>query len=501
MTTRRNNGFSLVTVLSLGLISTMMLFAVTASILPLYQKASQNVPYIQLRNSAESAVNAVVGDLNNTLTTSQTSTYDATTFGVTRVTTVIGSPAVQITVENIAPAAGDFLYNSAFDFSPSKPFSSASLYTSNPWRMVEVISSFDKTQPPQVMARSLIRRTISAPSSANSPAFSTSTSNTTEAVFKYALFAAQSLTAQNASIKGTNNFDGDLGTNGTATLLGGVDVDGSLTVGSATDSTSRGMNVATGNDSTTIHDQLLVNGKYSGFSAGDNVLGQGPGNSANPIVNSADSNRLPATPSAPTSANSLGDLNFQNGGSILFQNNVAFPPSASALATFASGGQLKLPPGDYAVNSLNTSTGSISMDSSLSLPVRLFINGDSSSAVNITGAGVRNNTNVASNLQIYYAGSSNVNLTSTGFTGVVYAPGASVVISKANVHGSVVGNNISVSRASVNFDSTLTDVGYQANSSNSRPNYTPASNLTFDKALYNAAPFASLSCQEINNPR
>ncbi len=503
MTSRRNSGFSLVTVLSLGLISTMMLFAVTASILPLYQKASQNVPYVQLRNSAESAVNTVVGDLNNALIPGQTPLYDATTFGANRVETILGSPTTQITVKNIAPASGDFIYSSTYNFNPSKPIASASFFNSNPWRIVEVLAFFDKTQPPQVMARSVVRRTVMSQLSGGlQPPFLTSTNNSPpSAVFKYAAFAAQNLSVQNSRISGTNSFDGDLGTNGTVALSGGVNIDGSLTVSSATDSTSKGMTVATGSDSTQIRDQLLVNGKYSGFAAGDNVLGLGP-SSTQPIPSTTtDPNKLPATPAAPSTANSLGDLNLQNGGSILFQNGVLFPPSASAMASFASGGQLKLPPGDYTVNSLNATGSGISTDSNLSQPVRLYVNGDSNSTVNISGAGIRNNTGVPSNLQLYYSGSNAVNVVATSFTGVVYAPGASVTASRATVSGSIIGNKVSIRRSSLKYDSTLGDVNFQTNTS--RSGYTPASNLTFDPLQYSdtsSIPWAAMTCQEINNP-
>ncbi len=507
---RKTKGFSLVTVLSLGLISTMMLFALTASILPLYQKASQNIPYTQLRNAAESGINTVVSDLNNSLQTNQPSLYDETVFGgPDKKTTVLGQPTVQITVKNQAPIKGDFLYNSAYDFSPPNPIASSSFYTSNPWRVTEALAFFDITQPPQVLARGVLRRTI-PPRDPLLPktSFLTSTNNSPSLpVFNYAVFAAQKLIVRSSTVKGTNSLEGDVGSNGTAGFFRGTDIDGSVTVSSATDPTSQSMNVATGNQSV-IHDQLIVNGKYSGFQAGTNVLGEGPGNSSNPIptppTNTAP-NKLPATPEAPSTANSLGDLNLQNGAKILFQNNAVFPPSTSSLAAFASGGTLALPPGDYTVNSLNVSGASgISMSSSLNQPVRLFVSAKSDIPITVSGNGIQNATNVPANLQIYYGGSNAVNISGASFNGVIYAPGANVTIGSSqsmNVFGSIIGNTVFVQNAALKFDSNLANATYLTNQN--RTGYTSASNLTYDPTQYASStiPFSALSYQEVNNPK
>jgi hypothetical protein len=211
---------------------------------------------------------------------------------------------------------------------------------------------------------------------------------------------------------------------------------------------------------------------------------------------------MPSTPAAPSTAYSLGDLNFQNGGSILFQNGASFPPSAASLSSFASGGQLKLPPGDYIVNSLDTTNSSgISTDSSLSQPVRLYVNSDSSSAVNVTNSGIKNNTNVASNMQLYYGGNNSVSFSGASFNGVVYAPGAPISVSNMNFAGSMVGSQVTLSRSSVKYDSNLGNAAYQTNAS--RSGYSQASNLTFDPTQYasSSIPYAAITYQEVNNPQ
>ncbi len=248
-TNSRERGFSLVTVLCLGLISTMVLFGLSASILPLYQKASQNVPYIQLRNAAESGVNLAIAELNNSILTQTESIYDDPSPGTPYTTKIYSSgipnsPKVQITVKNELPPSNSPIYDLSYDtsISSSGVSSSSVMGKSDSFRIIEATAYLDAGSTPQVMARSIVRLSpVQYDRPSPTPSFLTSAnlSQNTNSVFNYAAFGINSLSiGQNTTTSGYDSrggappkLAGDIATNGSASLNGtGIEIDGSMTV-------------------------------------------------------------------------------------------------------------------------------------------------------------------------------------------------------------------------------------------------------------------------------
>jgi hypothetical protein len=119
---------------------------------------------------------------------------------------------------------------------------------------------------------------------------------------------------------------------------------------------------------------------------------------------------------------------------------------------------LTLSPGQYVVNSISTSPGSvinINMPSSgTPAPVQIYVQGDSpnASALLIQGNVKMTGSTSASNLQIFYNGSEAIQVNPLGstnfnFMGQIYAPNSSVSINTTGgvVNGSIVANNLSLS--------------------------------------------------------
>ena len=72
-------GFSLVTVAALGAVAMLWLFAISAAVVPAYQKASESRYFTVVRSSAEAALDYTVNELNQALAAEQVSAIDDTT--------------------------------------------------------------------------------------------------------------------------------------------------------------------------------------------------------------------------------------------------------------------------------------------------------------------------------------------------------------------------------------------------------------------------------------
>ncbi len=96
---------------------------------------------------------------------------------------------------------------------------------------------------------------------------------------------------------------------------------------------------------------------------------------------------IPTTPSAPIGTPSLGSINV-NGGTLIFDHTAA-PPSG-AISSVTSGKTLRIPPGDYTINTMSvTNGGSIKIASNTQAaiaagdapPVSLYVSGTNNGAV------------------------------------------------------------------------------------------------------------------------
>jgi len=467
-TNQRKTGFSLVTVAALGAVTMMWLLAVSAAILPTYQRAASGRFQTLARNAAEAGLDYAVAELNAAIAANVISPIDDDTQdGRSKLSNVPNaainntSANVKIYVNNVAAPTWAASYNELKDSSnPSSPF----FGQPNKWRTVFSVASYAG------ISRSIgvVLEPIAV--ATTNPTASTPTNTQTPVpYFKYAMFgrALMNMSAnastdgydsRNGTYGGTNVLPtgGDVGTNGTVSVGGNSRVGGDLVVYS-TPAGSATSQVANQSGNAIVNDQVIINGIDNnafvgtpGATAqpGDNVLGMDRGSPPvpgyQPILESQSNPPIdyPAAPSAPAEAVNLGALSVSGNKTI------------------------QIPPGNYKVNSISVSgNGKILLvpDAQGNYgPVRFFVEGSSSGSnvIQLTGNSIINPSRSPSNLQLWYGGSKNVLVAgNSNFYGVIYAPGADVKITGNGTYfGSFVGNTVTDDgNGYVHFDKALSE--------------------------------------------
>lgn len=456
------------TVAALGALTMAWLFAISAAILPMYQRAAVGRFQTVLRSSAEAALDYAVAELNAALSAEAVSPIDdASEDGTPRSTwvpaAVLNNSGAQVAIQvnNVPVPAWSALYDPLKD--PQNP-NSYFAGQSNRWRTVTATAWYAGFKKSILVVLEPISQARTIGSGASQGQVST-----VVPYFRYALFSRDALTlsdsaktdgydSRNGSYGGTNVLptEGDVATNKTIAVSDSARIGGDVMVFSEPLASLTNV-VSTGSGNAKINDQLVINGLPSGWkgtpgpvaSPDDNVLGMDrpvlPPDSLsyNPILVSQSSApaHIPAAPAAGSDTMNVGSLNVSGNKTV------------------------SLPPGDYKVNAINvTGNGKILMvpDSSGNYgPVRLYVEGSSSgsNAVQITGPnGIVNPTQTPGNLQIWYNGAKRLLLAGSGnLYGVIYAPNARVRITgSGNYFGAITGNIINnTGTGAIHFDKAL----------------------------------------------
>jgi hypothetical protein len=466
---RNSRAFSLVTVSALGAVSMMWLFAVSAAVLPMYQRAAAGRFQIVARSAAEAGLDYAVAELNAAVAAGVTSPIDDTTQdNLPKISTApdaaIGNNGAQVTisVNNVPAPAWSASYNELKDASdPDSPF----FGQANLWRSVMATASYAGITRRIMVVLEPIATATTTPEGG-----STGTTTTPQPYFRYAMFGRSTITmtgnartdgydSRTGPYGGTNvkPTAGDVGTNGSAALSGNTVVGGDLMVFSSPPGSTTSV-VAVGSNTVTINDQLVVNGVETGFTGtpggaalpGDNVLGLDRpfpvDPTYQPILESQTNTApdFPPAPSAPDGAVNLGSI------------------SITGTTT------LRIPPGDYKVNSISVSANAkilLVPDASGNYgPVRFFVEGSSSgsSVIQLTGSAIVNPTTVPGNLQVWYNGSKGVLMAgNSNFYGVLYAPNSDIKIAgNGTYYGALLGNSVlNTGNGAIHFDTALKEAG------------------------------------------
>lgn len=465
---RSNRAFSLVTVSALGAVAMMWLFAVSAAVLPTYQRAAAGRFQIVARSAAEAGLDYAVAELNAACAAGVTSPIDDTTQdNLPKVSTApesaISNSGAQVTisVNNVLAPLWAASYNELKD---SNHRDSPFFGQPNRWRSVLATARYAGITRRVIVVLEPIATATTTPGGG-----STGTTSTPQPYFRYAMFGRATVTmtgnartdgydSRSGSYGGTNvkRTAGDVGTNGSAALSGNTVVGGDLMVFSSPPGSTTSV-VATGSNNVTINDQLVVNGVETGFTGtnglsalpGDNVLGMDrpPADpSYQPILKSQTNTPpdFPPAPSAPDGAVNLGSISISGNTTV------------------------KIPPGDYKVNSISVSGNAkilLVPDASGNYgPVRFFVEGSSSGSnvIQLTGNAIVNPTTVPGNLQIWYNGSKGVLMAgNSNFYGVLYAPNSDIKIAgNGTYYGALLGNSVlNTGNGAIHFDTALKEAG------------------------------------------
>ncbi len=476
---RRIRGFSLITVAALGAVSMMWLFAMSASVLPMYQRASQGRYLTVVRSSAEAGLDYAVAMLNQALQAEVPAAIDdGSNDGSPVVSTVplsaLGNSGAQVTiaVNNTDPPNNSSIYDPQWD--PDQTGAP------NGWRVVTATASYAGLQ------KSI--RVILKPESAgliNQPS--------RVPYFRYAMFgksliqmSGNAYTDSYNSVNGAyggfnvNAYGGDVGSNTRAVLGGNSTVGGDLRIYSLPPGSTTAV-VAQASGNAVVKDQLITNGVSSGFTGtpdlpsplpGDNVLAQGQspaprtGEYLSPIDASQSFAQIETPPALSVPANSqvvTGNMTWDGSTGWVGQ------PGAGQVADLGSvsvsgNNTLNIRPGDYKISSFSVSgNGRINVKPNANGtfgPVRFFVEGiaPGSNVIQISGNGVVNESIVPSNLQFWYNGSKNIQLSGNGsLHSLVYAPNSIVKVSGNGTYfGAMLGERVENSgNGAVHFDDAL----------------------------------------------
>ncbi|HEY9718471.1 MAG TPA: hypothetical protein V6C69_13440 [Trichormus sp.] len=504
------SGFSLVTVLLIGMCATLWLAAMTTGLVPLYQRAASTKTMSQLRSAAESAIDYTIDQITYGLEFVNPSPLDDPNPGAPYTSFV--APAalsngqnvtVNVTVKNTQPPAASAIYDPLIAGGP----------LANYYRVIEATAtngifsrSFRVVLQPQQWnplgtAQQNWAGTGSGPGSTFNP------------MGQYSLFAANNMTLgtgvqtdgytsgnpsgyAGSRLSGSNGtqtgpLGGDIGAYGNVTLSPGANP---VTVGGSVDvPEGNGSSVLSAQGAgaqSTVDRYITDNGASSGFNdaqgsgsgavnvdgmfttAGANFpndpsrsgsLETGENNIQTPVASSPPTTPFFSDSSTTTAVQNLGDVNL-NGVTVTITNSASPPPAGGYV--MPSSGTFQMQPGNYEMSSLNMSGASsivVAPDVNAGQPVRFFINDSNpdGAAANVNGLGISNQSSSPSNFQMYYEGDRSINLAQqSSFSGLVYAPNANLNIGSSlpaqiNYFGSFVGNNVSALNASIHYDLSL----------------------------------------------
>lgn len=487
-------GFSLVTVLSMGLIGTMWVAAAYAMLIPLMQQTSGGKQNLIVRTLAESAIDYVSNDIVSALQSGQFSKFDDvepgppyTNFELGALQIGIPDPSnvnmrLMMSVKNQSPPIAP---NSAFNDLQSvtsvgqdaKKQWSMIRNTQPGWRVIEVKALSEGGSGSKTVFRAFLKPLYADTTPSESP----SLSNPSYFPANVAAFGTSSLEVRQNSV-----INGNLATNGTPLSISGenITVNGDLRVNSLSFESEDVVAKGSTNDGlATINGFVDLNGKASGFTTSndlDSVQVNRPQNGAtnydpNPdrsLISekgSADQIGVAPAPSAPADAVDLGAINISNGAKLVIKDGPVSIPQGQSLSDLNSG-TATIPPGNYKISSMNVSeTSSISVGSSTELtsPAAFFVDssGIGEASVNLGGSV---GSAQSGNFQIWYNGTRPVNISATSSSLSVYAPNAKINVAggrhQIEFQGALLGNSIAISNAKLTWQQVRANVNNARNS-------------------------------------
>ncbi|MBY0548821.1 MAG: hypothetical protein K2W95_16235 [Candidatus Obscuribacterales bacterium] len=425
---RSQRGFSLATVMLIGITAVLWIAALMGTVMPSYRQVAKGRVTNVLRSSAEAALDWAVAELNVTGNNLDDPTNDGVAGSELPVPPDVlgtyGMPSTAtVSVANVQPPQSSYLYDPRLD--PANAATNGGI-EENGWRMVTATAQTG-TQQKSV-------RIILKPNYTNTP------------TFEMAIFMDHGLTLNGNGLTvdsydssvgaygGSNVSDlgGDIGSNGLINI-------GNSNVGGSIYSLTNPMNDTTHTVAESGPGAVVTGGVISNALVSNSFdsIAQGRGlPEGTPVVQeslSLEQKDLPPVPSHPS--------------------------SATYIATIGASGRTAttLAPGDYWCNAISISgSGSIILPASGT--VRIFVEG-SNPSIQIGGQGFVNSGR-PENFQVFTSATS-VDVSGNGiFRGVLYAPNADITMrGNGQYYGAVIGHEMSLtgggSRGGFHYDSSL----------------------------------------------
>lgn len=499
---KRDSGFSLLTVLSVGFIATLLLFGSVSAVLPVFRSTGDAGKVSLVRAAAETGIDYVVSQLNSS---TARSTYDAASVGSSKTSTLPAAAlginsniAISVTVKN-ATNPYDVITSpdSNQKFSADNPnngkksdlFTNSSPFSVNYWRIIKSTATYEGTSR---TIWAVLKPSVKNPTSSNGSSGSGSSgSGSSSSPSNY--FASAAFAAQQINLGGNNLVDswdsgsgqyttakaktsGDIISNGQINLgtSGTTKIQGSVTSYSQQSSSDTAPTITAKLLNTNVSESVRTNGTTSGLFTSFNV-----GKSIQTKMGAAQLDVNPVQ-NPPASVSNLGDL--------------VIPANTT----------VTLAPGDYMVNSISVGLGA-QVNVSGSTGARFFVseNPTFTGDAPIKIAGNVNTNGTPANFQVWYSGSNAIKMSGGSYTGTVYAPNAPIYAgptasnySSLNIFGAITGKSIqglasdgtttasTAKNLNIHFDTNLANAGNLAKSTGS---------VAYSTLAYDPSAFASFN--------
>lgn len=456
--TKRRKGFSLVSVLLTGTLAMAWLAASSMTLLPMFRYVGNSASVVRLETASESAAEyalALLNDQNTKLI------VDPEANGVQTQNVIIPTPLINqllpggslsATITRTAPPDANYDPASSNSYGLGAQKASALSGVSLPWRTIVATASLGTiTRKVIVVLRpSALGPKLFGRANGSKSFFPQSGFNGVDMIWlgTGSTTGAKTDITSSTPLKGDlgKNIGGDIATYGTVRLDGNANVGGRLQV--ISDGTSKGAAQAVGNSVEVSQYLQLTSSPSLSPSTQTGFVESGQPN-AN-VINDGDaaSSDTSLIPTGNTRDEILsGSSNPINPSGVSPGVAPAYSASQGAQPHSPSYGfGDKIAGGDYSVQSLNISSGTVTTASDGS-PARIFVEGNSSEAVQITGD--INATGAPENVQIWYNGTGNVTFSSTStlnVSAVIYAPNANVIFKSnqpVNFTGAITAKTIS----------------------------------------------------------
>lgn len=470
--TRRSDGFSLVSVLVAASLTTMFLLASAAFIIPLFKNIGGGYSNSLLLTGAESATDYVIGLLNDDTTRADVDC--APLYGASKhvndslplLATTFGLPTdakVDVWVRNVAPmktptsgSGRSLSYDPILSpyADPDLPLDLKSnsdkfgLFHGpgkNAYRVIECRVSYGSYQKLLITTLKpyLVSDDYDESGSSPNPLYKNGGAQGINSVWLGSGSRTSGFTDFNTDLQSLSGVDtvtsdkpllgGDVGSYGNVTIGQNSSVGGHLQVLQNNDGVAIGQGINI-DELGVVTQTLQTNGQYTNFST-DSVLNAGLGTSG---------------ALAPVT-----DANLVLNGVAPSFSEVAPAPSASADAQYQgamkfSTGAATIEGGDYEASSLSVNSGS-SIAVGGSDPVRIFLDDTSTGGpvVNLSGNVNSGSSPDPANFQIFYNGTGTLNLQATGdktMNATIYAPNANVMMNATGgtlkFSGAIVAKNL-----------------------------------------------------------
>lgn len=449
---RDERGFSIILVASLGTILVLSALAVTSGLIPVYKNIGNQNFQTQTLAAAEVGVQYAISQLN--------ASSDPNTVTTLNVPSTMTNASVSVTVDPIAPTQtllGNYLNQAYLNYSNDKTTG----YTMDVRRIT--------SQATYGLSKSTIYVFVEnrPGTSFNPPPENPSGQKNLnpKTFFNNALFASNQLVLNNvdpntnkplpsSQTLTVNSENGtrvaQVGSNTNVTFVGNTSVDGSVVANNPGKTAS-----VTGSSTNKIGGNLTYNG----------VMSSNGSNASQPAF-IADNFQNIVTYGF-NNINVLGDGRvgiFTQPGTISAQTTTTpMVPSLSAsnstnlgVINVAANQTLTIPAGNYTANSITVQPGgqiltAAAADGSAT-GVVINVTGATASdaAIDIGGKGISNSFSNAQNLQIFYGGAKQVNVSMSSnfsqFYGLIYAPNADVSLTMTgqDFHGAIASNNLNI---------------------------------------------------------